>query len=148
MSMFNDQLTVNPNFYLAKVDRSTRARPSSSASTTRARSTWPGRDAGARPVRSGRHKLQGLEVREPHGLAAYQVITYTPCSIPTTNSTGGALYNGQLLTIDIRFPITYWCRVCWWKIRYNLGASPTGSPADTTTWSAAIKGDPVHLVNE
>ena len=30
----------------------------------------------------------------------------------------------------------------------DLGASPAGSPADTTTWSAAIKGDPVHLVNE
>ena len=84
----------------------------------------------------------------PTDSTAYQVITLSPCSIPTTNSTGGALYNGQLLTIDIKIPVTYSCTFCWWKIRYDLGASPAGSPADTTTWSAAIKGDPVHLVNE
>ena len=45
-------------------------------------------------------------------------------------------------------PSDYDCSFCWWKIKYDLGSTPSGSPADTTTWSAAIKGDPVHLVNE
>ena len=81
--------------------------------------------------------------------SAVTITTLSPCSIPTTNADqSAALYNGQLLTIDIKIPTTYSCTFCWWKIRYDLGPSPAGSPADTTTWSAAIKGDPVHLVNE
>ena len=85
----------------------------------------------------------------PTDSAAYQVITLSPCSIPTTNSTGGALYNGQLLTIDIKIPATYTLHVsAGGRSATTSAPAPTGSPADTTTWSAAIKGDPVHLVNE
>jgi len=31
---------------------------------------------------------------------------------------------------------------CWWKVRYNYPDEST----DTTTWSAYIEGNPVHLV--
>ena len=74
--------------------------------------------------------------------------TYTPCAIPTTDGGGGAMWNGQLLSVAIKIPPTYTCTVCWWKVKYDLGGATSGSPNDTTTWSAAIQGDPVHLVNE
>ena len=149
MSMFNNQLSVNPNFYLAKVDQIHKGK------TFLVSLYDPGEInvAGAQmqvldPSGAVATSCKVSKFTNPTDSTAYQVLTLSPCSIPTTNSTGGALYNGQLLTIDIKIPVTYSCTFCWWKIRYDLGASPAGSPADTTTWSAAIKGDPVHLVNE
>jgi hypothetical protein len=78
--------------------------------------------------------------------------TRTPCSIPTVNSDGTAKFDGDLLKFEIVLSITdlgvaYTCQTCWWKVRYELNGG-SGSPADTTTWSASIKGDPVHLINE
>lgn len=149
MSMFNNQLTVNPNFYLAQVDQI-------HAGKTFLVSLY---DPGEIAVPNAK-----MQILDPSGSVAStctvtvfnnptdstpaSTSTNSPCSILTTNSTGGALFNGKLLSIAIKIPTTYSCTVCWWKVRYDLGGATSGTPNDTTTWSATIKGDPVHLVNE
>jgi hypothetical protein len=65
----------------------------------------------------------------------------------TTNAGGGStgVYNGCWLTIDVTIPSTYTAQQSgWWKIRYNMSGSGTSS--DVTTWTAKIRGNPVHLV--
>ena len=65
----------------------------------------------------------------------------------TTNSGGGGagVYNGCWLTIDVTIPATYTApQQGWWKIRYNMSGNDTSS--DVTTWTAKIRGNPVHLV--
>ena len=73
---------------------------------------------------------------------------YSPCSILTTNEFTEGAFDGKLLQIEVALGTDYTCATCWWKVRYDLGTNPSGSANDTTTWSAAIKGDPVHLINE
>ena len=59
------------------------------------------------------------------------------------NTTG--TYNGCWLTIDVSIPPTYTAdQSGWWKIRYTMTGSGTSS--DVTTWTAKIRGNPVHLV--
>ena len=149
MSMFNNQLTVNPNFYLAKVD------PIHKGKTFLVSLYDPGeinvKDAAMQVIDPTGVVASSCKVsvfNNPTDSSAATITTFSPCSIPTTNADKSAQYGGKLLSIDIKLPSTYSCTTCWWKIRYDLGPSPSGSPADTTTWSAAIKGDPVHLVNE
>ncbi len=61
------------------------------------------------------------------------------------SSTG---FNGRLVTVNISIPGDYTCAVadpvsgCWLVV----AATYRGVPSDTTTWSAAIVGDPAHLV--
>jgi hypothetical protein len=65
----------------------------------------------------------------------------------TTNAGGGStgVYNGCWLTIDVTIPATYTAQqLGWWKIRYNMAG--TGVSSDVTTWTAKIRGNPVHLV--
>jgi hypothetical protein len=71
------------------------------------------------------------------------------CSVRASD--GGALYNGEWVTIRITIPDDYTCTggrnpelesgSCWWGIRYDFG----GAATDTTTWQARIEGNPVHL---
>jgi hypothetical protein len=64
-----------------------------------------------------------------------------------TNVGGGStgVYNGCWLTVDVTIPTTYTApQSGWWKIRYNMAGSGTSS--DVTTWTAKIRGNPVHLV--
>jgi hypothetical protein len=70
--------------------------------------------------------------------------TISGCSIFGVNS---ANFNGHLNTATITLPDAYACndsdaKGCW--ISVNL--TYKGVPTDTTTWSARILGDPVHLV--
>jgi hypothetical protein len=72
-----------------------------------------------------------------------------------TTSTGASLgiFNGCWLTIDAVIPASYNGNsvapndFSWWKIRYtmNYGGSLDTSN-DVTTWTADIRGNPVHLV--
>ncbi len=65
----------------------------------------------------------------------------------TTNSGGGGagVYNGCWLTVDVTIPANYTAQQQgWWKIRYNMSGNDTSS--DVTTWTAKIRGNPVHLV--
>jgi hypothetical protein len=69
-----------------------------------------------------------------------------------TTSTGASLgvFNGCWLTIDAVIPATYdgnstsANNYSWWKIRYTMNG--TGTSNDVTTWTADIRGNPVHLV--
>ena len=55
-------------------------------------------------------------------------------------------YNGKLVSVNIPLPDNYTCTIstgCWFKIKYTFS---NGTPTDTTTWSANVLGDPVHLI--
>lgn len=72
--------------------------------------------------------------------------TVTPATgtFPCLTVTGG-VFNNRTVRMEIPIPGTYACTTdCWWRIRYQpvTGVSAT----DRTTWSAAIIGDPVRLV--
>jgi len=65
---------------------------------------------------------------------------------PYTGLQSSSKYNDRFITIDIPLPSNYttiYGTKVWWKVRYNVGSSPT----DRTTWSVNIVGDPVHLLN-
>lgn len=67
----------------------------------------------------------------------------TSCVIGTSKSGGGGKFNNWTLTIRIPLAEDYTCAAdCWWKVRYNY----PDQTSDTTTWSAYIEGNPVHLV--
>ena len=68
----------------------------------------------------------------------------TNCTI-SVNST----YNGKWESISVPIPLGYTCAEatttgCWVRLEFYYGAS--SSPADTTSWTAGIEGDPVRLV--
>ncbi len=71
----------------------------------------------------------------------------TPSTCTITNVSSGTGYNGRVVTIDIPIPTNYTCTTssntgCWIKVR---AAFPSGV-SDTTTWSAAVLGNPIRLV--
>lgn len=76
----------------------------------------------------------------------------TASTTPITTSTGAALglFNGCWLTIDAVIPASYTGNstlasdFAWWKIRYTMNGNGTSN--DVTTWTADIRGNPVHLV--
>ena len=54
-------------------------------------------------------------------------------------------FNGCWLTLTIPIPTSYaGDQNGWWRIRYAMTGNGTSN--DVTTWTAAIKGNPVHLV--
>ena len=64
-------------------------------------------------------------------------------SITTSNPT--SQFNGCWLTIDVAIPNGYQAlQSGWWKIRYTMNGN--GTSFDVTTWTAQIRGNPVHLV--
>ncbi len=67
------------------------------------------------------------------------------CTSPTLTS---ASYNGRVVTVQIPLPDDYSCNAgddlgCWFRVNLDFAG---GSPRDTTTWSARVRGDPVRLV--
>lgn len=71
--------------------------------------------------------------------------TLTNCSISTNSSD----FQGKWQTISIPLPTTYSCDTttatgCWVKLQFAYGSG--NQPSDTTSWQAAIEGDPVRLV--
>jgi hypothetical protein len=68
------------------------------------------------------------------------------CSVSGVQSSNG--FDGRWLTVLIPIPDTYTCNAasetgCWVTVRPDFSG---GSPTDTTTWSASMKGSPVRLV--
>lgn len=67
----------------------------------------------------------------------------------TLSNVSRSTFNGRLLTIDVPIPKTYTCTAssptgCWIKIK---AAYPSGATVnDATTWSAAILGNPIRIV--
>ncbi len=73
------------------------------------------------------------------------VTTSTTCTSPTLDS---ANYNGRVVTVQIPLPDDYSCDAgsdlgCWFRVNLDFAG---GTPTDTTTWSARVRGDPVRLV--
>ena len=61
--------------------------------------------------------------------------------------TTSAQYDARIITLTLVVPTDYTCNTsvatgCWLKVKLDF----TGAPADTTTWSASLLGDPVRLV--
>ncbi len=68
----------------------------------------------------------------------------TDCTISVNSS-----YNGKWQTISVPIPVDYSCTDssptgCWVRLEFYYGSGST--PADTTSWTASIEGDPVRLV--
>jgi hypothetical protein len=82
-----------------------------------------------------------------YGVLGSTLTAASPCRIQTRNSSGNT-YNGKWVRIDINIPLTYTCSTdCWWKISYEFQNVTSGnSPNDRTVWSAALSGNPIHLV--
>lgn len=74
-------------------------------------------------------------------------VVITGCQMAGITS---ANYNGRNVVVKIPIPGNYTCNVadplgCWVKVQVAVvGAGAT--PADTTTWSAAMTGDPIRLI--
>jgi hypothetical protein len=69
----------------------------------------------------------------------------SPTSGSNVASVATNTFNGCWLTVDVVVPSTYTApQNGWWQLRYALTGS--GSSVDTTTWTAHILGNPVHLV--
>ncbi len=71
--------------------------------------------------------------------------TASTCTLNNVSSANG--FDGRSVTVDIPIPNDYTCTSavatqCWIKVR---AAFPSGV-TDTTTWSAAILGNPIRLV--
>ena len=74
-----------------------------------------------------------------------QVISPGNCTITGLTS---ANYNGRVVTVQIPLAENYDCAAgsdlgCWFKVDLTF---TDGTPNDTTTWSARVRGDPVRLV--
>jgi hypothetical protein len=68
------------------------------------------------------------------------------CSVSGVQSSSG--FDGRWITVLIPIPDTYTCNSalesgCWVTVRPDFSG---GSPTDTTTWSASMRGSPVRLV--
>jgi Flp pilus assembly protein TadG len=75
----------------------------------------------------------------------------TPNSVANTNCKVAGLtsasYDARNVDLQLNLPVDYTCNEaspggCWLKVILTF----TGAPADTTTWTAALQGDPVRLV--
>jgi Flp pilus assembly protein TadG len=66
-------------------------------------------------------------------------------SITTSTGASLGLFNGCWATIDAVIPDWYTAaQNGWWKIRYTMNGNGTSN--DVTTWTANIRGNPVHLI--
>jgi hypothetical protein len=70
-----------------------------------------------------------------------------------TNTGGSMKFNGCMLTITVPLATTYSAPTPpgetepgWWKIQYNMGGATSDAAFDLTTWSAQLRGNPVHLI--
>jgi hypothetical protein len=71
-------------------------------------------------------------------------VTVSNCTVRGVTS---ANYNGRIIQVTMNMPAGYTCSSgdpngCWFKINITYN----GTPQDTTTWSANVIGDPVHLI--
>jgi hypothetical protein len=68
---------------------------------------------------------------------------YSACGISVSSGYG----NGDAMIALVDLPTGYTCNVadpfdCWITVTMTFA----GTPSDTTTWSAAVSGDPIHLI--
>jgi hypothetical protein len=134
----------NSQFYLAQI-------PAYYAGKTLELNLWDAGDTGGLTA-----KLYVMQPSTTTGTWNAVNFSYTAgstagsCSAsPTSGSNVGFVatnsFNACWVTIDIVIPTTYTApQNGWWQIKYAMTGSGTSS--DTTTWTAHILGNPVHLV--
>lgn len=93
------------------------------------------------PADSGMSNFSGC-VFKRDGMSAS---TSSNCTFTGMTS---SVYNGHMVSVSIPIPAGYNCAHdsdagCWLKVRLSFN---NATPADTTTWSATIDGDPVRLI--
>jgi len=93
---------------------------------------------------TGKTAFSGCSISRDNGGSLS--VSPSTCTLSNVSSSS---FNGRLLTIDVPIPADYTCNPavvtgCWIKIKaaYPVGASVT----DATTWSAAILGNPIRIV--
>lgn len=147
MSMYNNVASGNASFYLAEVDQVHRGK-------TLELSLYDPGEVSKTSTTTGNGTIQILA---PNGSVAATcgatanngssiAPVLTPCEFQSAVG-GSSKFNGSWVTLQIPIPPGYTCRSgtipgCWWKVKYIIN----GQGNDTTTWSAQVKGDPVHLV--
>jgi hypothetical protein len=75
--------------------------------------------------------------------------TVTSAALSNCRISVSSSYNAKWQTISVPIPVGYTCNDaspagCWVRLEFYYGAG--SSPADTTSWTASIEGDPVRLV--
>ncbi len=66
---------------------------------------------------------------------------------PLPGRKSGSKFNERLVELTVNLPSDYATRYAgktWWKLRYHFAS---GGVTDRTTWSIAVSGDPVRLVD-
>jgi hypothetical protein len=112
--------------------------------------------------------LQFFDIADTAGTASMQVLpptdsnysTFSSCNFTLDGPTPSAIsqtgcgisgltttsYDSRVVTLLLALPSDYTCTVsstgCWLHVQLTF----SGAPADTTTWSASLLGDPVRLV--
>lgn len=99
-----------------------------------------------RPPREFAEVFRGCAFSRSDGASATLTVDPSTCKLSNVHSSE---YNGRAVTIDVPIPPNYDCdddlpNGCWIKIRVGYQRSSTLN--DATTWSAAILGNPVRLV--
>ncbi|MCU1455060.1 MAG: hypothetical protein JWN46_3206 [Acidimicrobiales bacterium] len=152
MSIYNNVNAGNATFYLAEVD------PAFKGQTFEINMYDPGEVSKFADGSGGDGTIQVISPSgsvaptcagtTPSPLSSFgSSATLSPCAFQTA-SAGTARYNGYWVTLDVPIPANYTCTLgsipgCWWKIKYVIN----GQANDTTTWSAAVLGNPVHLID-
>lgn len=94
-------------------------------------------------------RFTGCSITRDDG--AYMSVSANQCRLSNviSSSANNYSYNGRLITFDVPIPLDYTCNVddsmgCWIKINSNYnGNDPVH---DATTWTAAILGNPIRIV--
>lgn len=141
LPIYNNATGASTNFYLARV------LPYDAGRTLRIH-LYDISDVGqsgtmriVRPAEQGTSALSGCAFgNDTNKSMSYNAST---CTLTVPNG----YYNERTVTVDLPIPTDYTCNPavatnCWFTIRAEFG----GPTSDTTTWSAAILGNPVRLV--
>ena len=88
----------------------------------------------------------GSPIRNCTG-TGFKVVSLPNCSISGVSNSATPSWNAQSETINIPIPPDYSCNYlssggCWFRVRVSF----TSAVNDTTTWTAAVNGDPVRLI--
>ncbi len=83
-----------------------------------------------------------MRVRSSQTASWGAATTLTPCRFFANNDGGSHDYNGDWIKLEMSLS-SYVCGTdCWWKLNYDY----SNDVNDTTTWTAYILGNPVHLL--
>jgi hypothetical protein len=100
--------------------------------------------ATGQPLTFAATDAQGRALCQGQGVVSGDLPT---CGVTTTATSTGSQFKGRTEIVSIALPSTYRCDDadplgCWVTVQYAYD----GGVFDTTSWSAALQGDPVRLV--